>query len=638
MSSRLPASSGAVLSGPSVASRFFALLDDGNASPLDRSSRLFMDFVHEHRCTDPTELDACWHAARADVACGLHLVAVADYEWGARLQGVETRWQQSESAGSLRLLAFRTMQCLSSDETVEWLNSAGGGDAPEPAGVFGLTSTVSPQDYEDAIERVLEYIRCGDTYQINYTYRLRGTAFGEPLALYRRLRARQPVPFGALMKLPRTEPNDPSWVLSRSPELFIRHKHGHLVAKPMKGTAPRHTEAHQDEVVREWLANDPKNRAENLMIVDLLRNDLGRVARIGTVRVPALFTVETYPTLHQMTSTVEADVRDGLDFPDILRALYPCGSITGAPKIHTMELIDELETTPRRIYTGVIGWLASPGDNVNCIDFCLSVAIRTLLLGPAKDDGLRDAELGVGGGIVIDSRPDDELHETRVKARFLTTLDPGFRLFETMRLCRGRGILRLESHLARLARSARELGFSFDRHRVIAELQRQLDNLPHGEVFRLRLDLSFDGTPVAMATPFISDAAAPGTLLLYVLADAPLPREESALVRHKTTIRETYDNAVRSAEAIGAHDTLFFNSSDMLTEGARTNVFVKLDGHWCTPPLECGLLPGVIRGRLLHRPSWAYERRISRSDLARAESVVLCSSLRGLHAAAHLKC
>jgi para-aminobenzoate synthetase/4-amino-4-deoxychorismate lyase len=292
--------------------------------------------------------------------------------------------------------------------------------------VTQLRASVEWPDFRHAIEAIHEYIRDGETYQINYTYRLDGQAWGSPVALYRRLRARQPVPYGALIALPPGAPGDAGvrHVLSCSPELFLKHEAGTLTAKPMKGTAARMRTAEGDSEMARWLANDTKNRAENLMIVDLLRNDLGRIARIGSVKVPELFSIESHPTVFQMTSTVQAQLQGDLSFADLLRATFPCGSITGAPKHHTMELIARLESTPRGLYTGAVGWIDAPRGGASCGDFCLSVAIRTLTLGERRN-GLAPARLGIGAGIVLDSEAESEYEECRLKARFLTGLNDG---------------------------------------------------------------------------------------------------------------------------------------------------------------------------------------------------------------------
>jgi para-aminobenzoate synthetase/4-amino-4-deoxychorismate lyase len=447
------------------------------------------------------------------------------------------------------------------------------------------------------------------------------------------------VAFGAFIALPPgADERGPTHVLSCSPELFLRNRGGMLEAKPMKGTASRASVPEGDSEIARLLSGDAKNRAENLMIVDLLRNDLGRIARTGSVRVPALFSVEAYSTVFQMTSTISAELPSDVGFADLLRALFPCGSITGAPKHRTMQLIAELETTPRGLYTGCIGWIAAPaGERAEaaCGDFCLSVAIRTLVLGPgASGEGgarptqgaLRLGRMGIGAGIVIDSRADDEYEECRLKARFLTGLDPGFSLFETMHATRQSGVRHLERHLARLARSAAELDFALPRADIRRALAAQVSALPVDAPFRLRLAVHKDGRFDIVVAPL--DALPAGPVSLLVAPEAT--DEGDPFLRHKTTLRAPYDAAVADAARRGAFDMLFHNRAGFLTEGGRSNVFLQLDGAWVTPPLAAGVLPGVMRSVLLDDPSWqAIEAPLTLADLDRAERIVVCNALRG---------
>ncbi|MES2938185.1 MAG: aminodeoxychorismate synthase component I [Pseudomonadota bacterium] len=599
----------------------FVLLDDCNATPESPKSRLYLDFVREHVVDQPQQLEQVWADVNAAVQGGLHAAFLIDYEWGSKLLGVPDPRAAVQDGACLRILLFRRLRRLSSREVDEHLQALEGRAEAAPAGVGHIQASVTPGEYAERIGEVLDYIRAGETYQVNFTYRLAGKAFGNPVSLYRRLRLRQPVEFGALVRMPAGA--RAQWVLSCSPELFVAHAGGALTARPMKGTAPRADDPAQDQANADWLANDPKNRAENVMIVDLLRNDLGRISEVGSVRVPKLFSVESYRTVHQMTSTVLSTLPATTSFPQILRALFPCGSITGAPKHHTMELIARLESTPRGLYTGAMGWIDAPAAGRSCGDFCMSVTIRTLTLG-AEADGTRPASLGVGGGIVIDSTSGSEFDEALLKARFLTGLDPGFTLFETLR-CRGPAVPGLERHLVRLAASARALGFRFDREACRRAVLAEAERLGAG-LHRLRLDLRHDGTPLVRgaAVAPLSTAA-----VKVLLAEECLPAHERALVVHKTSLRSTYDKGIASAEASGAFDTVFFNGRGELTEGGRSNVFVRLDGRWWTPPVDCGLLPGTMRGRLLSRSSLCGERAITRRDLVRAEGLLVCNALRG---------
>ncbi|KVU88959.1 aminodeoxychorismate synthase component I [Burkholderia ubonensis] len=609
----------------------FALLDDCDSTASARSSRLYTGFVRERVCADPAQLDAIDAALAQDLRDGLHAVVVGDYEFGRNLQ-----WAQPGEA-PLRFLLFARCERLSRDEVDAWLAQRDGGAAsPSIAGVAHVTKSVTRDAFDAAIAAVHDALRAGDSYQVNYTYRLHFDAFGAPLALYRRLRARQPVRYGALIALP-----DGAWVVSCSPELFVERHGDVLRARPMKGTAPRSGDPQRDAQAAAFLANDPKNRAENVMIVDLLRNDLSRIARTGSVKVPALFSVEPYASVWQMTSTVEAGWRDGTTFADVLRALFPCGSITGAPKHKTMQLIDEIESTPRGLYTGAIGWLDAPREPAaGCGDFCLSVAIRTLTLGAAGvgaagestaiAGGRRTGTMGVGAGIVLDSVAADEYAECELKARFLTDADPGFQLFETTCATRADGIRHLDRHLARLRRSAGAFGFRFDEAACRERIAADCASLEGDGPYRMKLSLAKDGAFEIVAASLKPLPRGPvGTLLASEHGFAPT-HSADALLLHKTTRRAEYDRAWQAAEALGCFDMLFVNERGEVTEGGRSNLFVKLDGRWVTPPLSSGVLPGVMRGVLLDDPSFgATERVVTREDLSRAQALLLTNALRG---------
>ncbi|HEB3534227.1 TPA: bifunctional anthranilate synthase component I family protein/class IV aminotransferase [Burkholderia cenocepacia] len=621
----------------------FALLDDCDSTASARSSRLYSGFVRERVCTDPAQLDAIDAALAQDLRDGLHAVVVGDYAFGRNLQRAQP------GHAPLRFLLYARCERLSRDEVDAWLAQQDGGGTPSIAGVAHVAKSVSRDAFDAAIGAVHDALRAGDSYQVNYTYRLNFDVFGTPLALYRRLRARQPVRYGALIALP-----GGAWVVSCSPELFVEKQGDVLRARPMKGTAPRSADPGEDAAAAAFLASDPKNRAENVMIVDLLRNDVSRIARTGTVKVPALFSVEPYASVWQMTSTVEAGWRDGTTFAQMLRALFPCGSITGAPKYKTMELIDAIESTPRGLYTGAIGWLDAPKDEAlpagaaasgaatGCGDFCLSVAIRTLTLDAVDVDnndtdgtgtatvGRRRGTMGVGAGIVLDSVAADEYAECELKARFLTDADPGFQLFETTAATRADGIRHLDRHLARLQRSADAFGFRFDADALRREIGERCVALDGDGAYRMKLTLAKDGTIEIVAAPLKPLPAGPvGVLLAAAHGFAPT-RASDALLLHKTTRRAEYDRAWQAAEALGGFDMLFVNERGEVTEGGRSNLFVKLDGQWVTPPLASGVLPGVMRGVLLDDPAFgAVERVVTRDDLARAQGLLLTNALRG---------
>ena len=591
----------------------FALLDDASGVASEHArSRLFTGHCGTLRCDDARSWPAMLEQMQAALQRGLYAVPLLTYELGGHLLGIGAH----ATTGALgQVLLFDTCTHMTGLEVAAWL-AAQASDAP--AGIANVRASVDEAQFTQAIDAIHGYIEAGHTYQVNYTYRLRFDAFGTIHALYQRLRARQPVPYGALVALP-----DGGALLSLSPELFVRHAKGELVTRPMKGTAPACDDAAENTRRARALAADPKNRAENLMIVDLLRNDLGRIAVTGTVEVPALFDVQRYSSVLQMTSTVRAQLRLDATLADIFAALYPCGSITGAPKRRTMEIIHELEADARGVYTGAIGWFDPPRIGHAVGEFCLSVPIRTLTL-QGEQSGVRAGEMGVGAGIVHDSVAADEYAECQLKARFLTGLSNTFELFETMQASAADGCLRWPAHLARLRASAQYFGFRFDpaaAAEALAAACAQLADGPH----RLRLGLTQDGA-LKCSTAALAAVTQPVAVILAV----GNTDSHDLFLRHKTSVRERYDAAWREAEAHGAFDALFFNERGELTEGGRSNVFVKIDGKWCTPPLDCGLLPGVMRAAILANPEWnACERVISRQMLAGADEIMLCNALRG---------
>jgi para-aminobenzoate synthetase / 4-amino-4-deoxychorismate lyase len=592
----------------------FALLDDCDASADDPPSRLLTGWVETLACDDGDGLPAMLARMEESLRQGLHAVGLFSYELGADMHRIAPRSKQEPLA---QVLLFKHCERLSSAQVLAWLAAR---KQDRPAGIAQVRASVTDGQFEDAISRIHTYIEAGDTYQINYTYRLRFDAFGSPVDLYRRLRERQPVPYGALIMLP-----DGCAVLSLSPELFVRHAQGLVTTRPMKGTSAASGDAAIDSERSAALAADPKNRAENLMIVDLLRNDLGRVAKFGSVRVPKLFSVDRYSSVLQMTSTVEAELQAGIGLSDVFDALYPCGSITGAPKRRTMQIIRELEPDPRGIYTGAIGWFDAPAAGRRIGDFCLSVPIRTLTLQPETGDGIRKGELGVGAGIVHDSVAREELAECRLKASFLTGLPNAFELFETIHATRKGGCRNIDLHLQRLRASAGYFGFSFDEVALRAALKQACSALVDDSPYRVRLALKQDGTCSIQSAPL-----APIESPVKILIAAQRTDANDLFLRHKTTVRERYDDAWRAAEAQGAFDMLFCNERSEVTEGGRSNIFVKIAGRWTTPPLASGVLPGVMRSVVLADPQWnATEGIITLDDIRHAEEVIACNALRG---------
>ena len=489
----------------------------------------------------------------------------------------ETRGNDGASPASLPLLWFGLFDAPVPLEAAA-LDAAFARLGPPPP-IDALAAGHDRDTHVAAVDRILDWLHAGDTYQINLTFPLRFRWSGEPLAHYAALRAAQQVAHGGVVAL------DAATLVSVSPELFLRTDDRTVVTRPMKGTTARGDTPETDAAARDALARDPKQRAENLMIVDLLRNDLSRVAEMGSVKVPDLFRVETYPTLHTMTSTITARLRDGVGPAEVLAATFPCGSITGAPKHRAMEIIAELERAPRGVYTGSIGSIAPNGD----LD--LNVAIRTATL---RADGT--AVWGTGGGIVADSIGAAEYDEALLKARVLSDLAMDYGLIETLRFEAGVGFTRLELHLARLAASAAALGFTLDMAQLRADLAALVAPFtPADGARRVRIELARDGRTVLVAPPLAPEPDRPARVGLW-----PTPVDAGdPFLAHKTTKRARWNAASAEATRLGLDDMIFVNRDGFLTETTRANLFVERDDLLLTPRATHGLLPGVLRRELL---------------------------------------
>jgi para-aminobenzoate synthetase/4-amino-4-deoxychorismate lyase len=597
------------------AAECFALLDDSTAPAEARCSRLYTGYTDTLCFIEPEQLDDMLLRMQQALRNGLHAVALFSYELGEKMHGITGR---GTPALPSRILLFERCTRLPANEVEAWLQCCA--TPTQPAGVVQVKAGIDEAAFVQAIDRIHAYIEAGDTYQVNFTYRLHFSAYGSVAELYRKLRLRQPVPYGALIALP-----DGGAIISLSPELFLRQEAGTLTAQPMKGTAQATGNAESDTLQAKALANDEKSRAENVMIVDLLRNDLGKVAVPGSVQVPALFDVTRFGSVLQMTSTITARLREEVTLAELIRAVYPCGSITGAPKRRTMQIIRELEAEARGVYTGAIGWFDAPAEGASIGDFCLSVPIRTLELQAPDEAGLRRGEMGIGAGIVHDSLASSEYAECQLKGRFLTGMPHNFELFETMCATK-EGIRHLGRHLQRLQASAAFFGFAWDEAAIQEALRQYRDSFSPDTAYRLRLSLSQQGEPAIQGAPLLTLSTPVRLLRAAQSTDAGNP-----FLRHKTTVRHAYDAAWRSAERQGAFDALFCNQHGHVTEGGRSSVFIRLNGEWITPPLSAGVLPGVMRAVLLNDPAWsAKERNISWEDLRRAEKVVVCNALRGV--------
>jgi para-aminobenzoate synthetase / 4-amino-4-deoxychorismate lyase len=481
----------------------------------------------------------------------------------------------------------------------------------EEARVENLSLNLEPQSYSDALAKIRLFIAQGFTYQVNFTMRYRGAFEGSPRSLYRKLRNQQRVSYAAYIE-------SEDWaILSLSPELFFRQIGSQLVTRPMKGTAPRGRTLAEDEEIAHNLTGSAKEMSENLMIVDLLRNDLGKVCVPGTIEVTNPMQVERYETLLQMTSTIGGRLGDTIKLSDIFRATFPSGSVTGAPKLKTMQIIHELEQQPRGIYTGAIGF-------VNGDEAVFNVAIRTAIV----DRRQKKIEMGVGSGILYEADANYEYAECRLKGKFLTETPPEFRLIETILWEPERGFRNLEMHLERLFSSAEYFVFAFNKEEIRGSFKEwhQQVSKEFTRPQRVRFLLDADG-----AAEFQSSNLEPLPEGLEVRLSERRTNSADRFLYHKTTNRVLYDSELNKARSEGFFDVLFRNEQDEITEGAISNLFVRLGNVCYTPPVSSGLLPGIFRRYLLESSNELYQEKVLRQeDLHDADGIFVCNSIRGL--------
>jgi para-aminobenzoate synthetase/4-amino-4-deoxychorismate lyase len=575
----------------------FAILDFPASPSRGGASLHFCDPLAVLEARTIAEVEPLMRKIDAETARGHHAVGFVAYEAGPAFDPALAAHAPGE-AGALPLAWFAIF------------------GAPQPTGAaLPAPHSTAPSaswrqrsdsaDYARAVATIRQAIGRGDVYQVNHTIRLDVDTDGDMPALYQRLLAAQGPGYGARIHTGRYE------ILSASPELFFDRRSGTIESRPMKGTARRGRWLAEDDQRAQALSASEKERAENVMIVDLIRNDLGHIAIPGSVRVPRLFDVERRPTVLQMTSTATASLKPGVTTWDVFAALFPCGSITGAPKIAASRMIATLERDPRGVYCGAIGHIAPGGDAT------FSVAIRTLTV----DHETGRAEYGVGSGITWDSAESAEYDEVVAKAGILTADLPAFELLETLRFAGGR-YARRARHLARLESSAAYFGFpgaSLIRAAADAALNRHAQTAGPSE--RVRLRAGADASIFIDASPAPPPFDAPPA---FALARSPVRRNNRFLF-HKTTHRTVYDR--HRAEHPGAFDVLLWNEDGELTEFTIGNLVIELDGVRVTPPRECGLLAGTFRDELLEHREIG-ERVVRREDLARATRVWMVNSLR----------
>ena len=600
------------------------LLDDAQSTGANPTSRLYENPIHYWRVLSSGDNDldlkatqSCLSEISTSLGRGEFVVAAFAYELGRQIHKLPPRAGTTTSLHPLiEAWSFKECGKLSKQEVDNLIADRLAllkGDQ-RIAGVLDITESVDEKRFAADIARIQEYIQNGDSYQINHTYRISGKTYGSALALYSRLRDRQPGRFGAYIA------HDTHYLLSQSPELFVSREGDILKAMPMKGTASALSE------VASALSEDPKNQAENVMIVDLLRNDLSRVSLPGTVTVPNLFEVARYGDVLQMTSTVQGHVKPDTSLFDILNAVFPCGSVTGAPKKRSMQIIQELEPQDRGYYCGALGWLDPSGD------FAFSVPIRTVDITEDQQTHAATFTLGIGAGITNDSNTKQEWQECRIKSNFLMTLPSSTGLFETILIAQGKAA-RLSDHLDRMQSSALALRIPFNRSEAELIIGAAVVALDSAIALRLRLDLEPNGE-LSLSTSVLDDVKTP-VKIFWAKDILPYGVEMfsgDALLRHKVSERTLYDLAWQEAAKLGGFDALFTNEQGFVTEGGRTSIFVKPQGstQWLTPPITAGLLAGVMRAALLNDPKLnAREANLTIKDVSMADEIILTNALRG---------
>jgi len=600
------------------------LLDDAQSTAASPTSRLYENALH-YWCLLPSDnleqdlaaVKNCFTEISTALARGEYVISAFAYELGRLIHKLPARTSHVDNQHPLiEAWSFADCKKLSKQEVDLYISSklALLDEAKASAGVIDVQASMDESQYAADIGSIQEYIRSGDSYQINHTYRITGKTYGAPLTLYSRLRDRQPGRYGAFIE------HQGHFLLSQSPELFIARDGSTLKAMPMKGTASALS------AVASALSDDPKNQAENVMIVDLLRNDLSRISLPGTVCVPNLFEVARHGDVLQMTSTVQGQIKPDTGLLDIFTAVFPCGSVTGAPKKRSMEIIQELEPEDRGYYCGALGWLDPNGN------FAFSVPIRTVEIKQDDKSHASHFTLGIGAGITNDSDTSQEWQECRIKAAFLMDLPSATSLFETIAISKGNP-LRLREHLQRMQASARALRINFDLALAEKLVLSSCTSLDKDLSYRLRLDLSPDGDlsvvtgvldlihePVKI---FWAKDILPGDITMF---------SGDPLLHHKNSNRTLYDQAWQKAIQLGGFDALFVNEQGYVTEGGRTSIFIKPQGspEWLTPPVSAGLLPGVMRAALLVDPALnVREANLTIKDVSMAEEIMLSNALRG---------
>ena len=574
----------------------FVLLDNSLSTKED--SFLFKDPIVEIKATRRQEIDPCLKKIDEISSQGLHIAGFISYEVGSHILEIKSK---DPSTPYLWFYGFRKKDSLSANDVRSFFKE--NVSSTNPSSVFNFNLSEPFSTYQHKLSQLKEFFKNGDSYQVNYTLNSNFEYTGDLASLYLKLRERQPVEYGAFLNFPGLT------TLSFSPELFFKRNKNHIFSKPMKGTAARSSNQSTDEKIKQQMKMDEKIISENLMIVDMVRNDLTRIAQPGTIETKSLFEIETYKTVHQMTSTVSAQAQENIQFSDIIKNIFPCASITGAPKKRTMEIINKLESQPRGIYTGAIGYLSSNEQ------MCFNVPIRTITVATQGH-----GSMGLGGGILFESSIEDEYQECLDKSLFLKNLNDDFYIIESIYF-NGKDFAQLDLHLERLQKTASLFLFPTPLQRINQLLLEftKTKKTPH----KLRLAL-YQNQHIEIQTSPVEINLSEKHITLSSIKT----HSKDIFLQHKTSHREIYKTEYSKYNKQGFYDVIFENEQGQITEACRHNLFIEKNSFLYTPPLSCGLLPGIKRHTLIQ--NGAIEKEIFINDLKTADKIFLSNSIRGL--------
>ena len=597
------------LSNILISDEIYALLEDSKSDDNDSKNLLFTDAQEIIIAWNEEELPDAIKKVETLKSTGLYLCGYLSYEAGFHFidKKIKKRLPNHPTQPLLYFIAFNKLENISRarlDNSFTEINTY-----PETELLpHNFSLNITKETYLEAIRKIRRYIIAGDSYQVNYTIKYKFDLLGNAISLYKALRQTQPVEFGAVLNFPNSN------IISLSPELFVKKKDGMIYSKPMKGTAKRGRNEKEDEFILDFLKDDPKTLSENVMIVDLIRNDFGRICETGSITVKNLFEIQTFKTVHQMISTIKGKLKSTIHLSELLHALFPCGSITGAPKVRTMEIINELEAEPRGIYTGAIGYLL-PND-----DFYFNVPIRTIDIG--KDNR---CEMGIGSGIIYESNPQAEYEECLLKASFLTGINKQFYLIETMRYdAETQEYNNLRKHLERLNYSASYFGFVLKQRAMHEKLNDLKQQLTEGS-YKVRLT-AFHSGDIVLNVELLPEEGDEDKLI--TISNRKI-NSKSIFQYHKTSRREVYNEEYDKAVKAGFYEAIIFNEHNEIAEACRHNIFVKHKGKWYTPPLSAGILDGIQRQEFKQKTE-AIEKFLTLDQLQHCEEIVLTNSVRGV--------